>query len=111
MRCQACWISLVATVSNAKRLVRLGDSTVGPVRHRAGLGRHHAGLPAQARLTADMPGASVQLVKIVEDFGFSEVEATRCSGASYEFAALRDGQPYRITLRSADGELTDVSRQ
>lgn len=52
-----------------------------------------------------------QAIGIVREFGFSEVEARRCAGETYQFAATRDGQAYAIELRAADGELTEVSRQ
>lgn len=52
-----------------------------------------------------------EAIAIVQDFGFSGVESRRCSGAIYEFSAVRDGQEYAISLRAEDGELTRVERQ
>lgn len=66
------------------------------------------GVPSSAalgRITCDQ-GAG-----IVTDFGFSDVQTSSCSGEDYEFAAMRDGQPYRIRMRSDNGELTEVRRQ
>lgn len=48
---------------------------------------------------------------IVSEFGFSDVQAQGCSGVTYDFAATRDGQSYRIKMQSSDGELTEVRRQ
>lgn len=60
---------------------------------------------ALSRITCDQAAA------IVRDFGFSEVQAQGCSGVTYDFAATRDGQSYRIRMQSSDGELTEVRRQ
>lgn len=48
---------------------------------------------------------------IVENFGFSDVQSTSCSGDMYGFDASRDGDSYSITVSAADGELTEVRRR
>ncbi len=48
---------------------------------------------------------------IVAGFGFSDIQPTSCQGATYSFAAKRDGHPFAISLSSSSGELTQVKRQ
>ena len=48
---------------------------------------------------------------IVENFGFSDVQSTSCSGDVYGFDASRDGSSYAIRVSAADGELTEVRRR
>lgn len=48
--------------------------------------------------------------EIVEGFGFTDIEARKCTGSSYDFAAKRDGKPFTIRLSAANGELTEVTR-
>ena len=49
--------------------------------------------------------------EIVAGFGFSDIRATSCNGATYSFAAKRDGKPFTVKLSSLNGELTGVERQ
>lgn len=57
------------------------------------------------------PVSCEQGQKIVADFGFSDVKPQSCSGKTYDFEAIRDGQPYAVKLSAADGELTEVKKR
>ena len=48
---------------------------------------------------------------VVEDYGFSEVQATDCSGELYTFSATRDGTAYSLAISAAEGEIAEVCRQ
>jgi len=77
--------------------------------------------PAEEQTAARTPdetdeGSSAGLsceaaAEIVEDFGFSDVQSTSCSGETYGFDASRDGNSYAIRVSAADGELTEVRRR
>jgi hypothetical protein len=58
-------------------------------------------------------GAAVSCEKatsIVSGYGFSTVEATKCTAPTYEFKAQRQGKSFVVKVSSASGELTEVKK-
>ena len=47
---------------------------------------------------------------IVSEFGFKEIKAEVCEGATLHFSATRDGKPFSIQIVAANGELAKVQR-
>ena len=47
---------------------------------------------------------------IVSEFGFKEIKADLCVGATFHFSATRDGKPFSIQIEAANGELAKVQR-
>ena len=66
------------------------------------------GAPSSAALS---PVTCDEGAGIVSSFGFSDVEPRSCAGATYDFAASRDGRSYRIRMNASDGELVEVRRR
>ena len=68
----------------------------------------------KAQLIANVvPVASVNCEKaqaIVADYGFKDIKAEICSGATLSFTASRDGKPFSIRIFAVDGEFAEVKR-
>ncbi len=64
----------------------------------------------QQAAQADAPVSCEAAGEIVENYGFSLVRPTDCSGQLYTFSAVRDGTAYSITITAAGGEIAEVSR-
>ena len=47
---------------------------------------------------------------IVSEFGFEEIKAEMCEGATLHFSATRDGKPFSIQIVAANGEFAKVQR-
>jgi hypothetical protein len=47
---------------------------------------------------------------IVAEYGFKDIKAEACDGATHDFRASRDGKPFSIQILAADGELAKVRR-
>jgi hypothetical protein len=47
----------------------------------------------------------------VSEFGFKEIKAEVCGGATLHFSATRDGKPFSIQIVAANGEFAKVQRQ
>jgi hypothetical protein len=47
---------------------------------------------------------------IVSEFGFKEIKAEVCEGATLHFSATRDGKPFSIQIVAANGEFAKVQR-
>lgn len=47
---------------------------------------------------------------IVSEFGFKEIKAEVCGGATLHFSATRDGKPFSIQIVAANGEFAKVQR-
>ena len=47
---------------------------------------------------------------IVGEYGFREIKAQMCEGATFHFSATRDGKPFSIQIEAANGELAKVQR-
>jgi hypothetical protein len=48
---------------------------------------------------------------VVTGYGFANVTPKTCTGNVYAYSAVRDGKPYIIKLTSAQGEITEVTKQ
>jgi hypothetical protein len=46
---------------------------------------------------------------IVAEFGFKQIKAELCIGENFEFHATRDGKPFLIEIKAANGELAKSS--
>jgi hypothetical protein len=68
----------------------------------------------KAQLIANVvPADSVNCEKaqaIVADYGFKDIKAEICSGATLNFTATRDGKPFSIRIFAVDGEFAEVKR-
>jgi hypothetical protein len=47
---------------------------------------------------------------IVGEYGFKEIKADVCLGATFYFSATRDGKPFSVQIEAANGELARVQR-
>jgi hypothetical protein len=71
---------------------------------------------ATASITPVKPSASKTIgcsagAAIVTGYGFANVTPKTCTGNIYAYSAVRDGKSYVIKVTSAQGEITEVTKQ
>jgi hypothetical protein len=57
-----------------------------------------------------MARGSEKAQAIVGEYGFKEIKADVCLGATFYFSATRDGKPFSVQIEAANGELARVQR-
>ena len=104
--------------------LKSGGRKASPAQIESFTRRKTGGVEQASRSTGDTPTGSIGKPKpaavktitcdkassIVQGYGFSAVKSTSCSGATYAFAATRDGKNYAIKLNAGSGELTEVRK-
>jgi hypothetical protein len=80
-------------------------------RQRAALAVPRRSMRAEPRMKALQQVVNCEEAQaIVGEYGFKEIKADLCEGATFHFSATRDGKPFTIHIEAANGELAKVQR-
>jgi hypothetical protein len=86
-------------------------ATYSRKRQRAALAVPRRPMRAEPRMKAFQQTVSCEKAQaIVGEYGFKEIKADLCVGATFHFSATRDGKPFSIQIEAANGELAKVQR-
>ena len=80
-------------------------------RQRAALAVPRKPMRTELRMkTVQQPVSCEKAQAIVSEYGFREIKAEICEGATFHFSATRDGKPFSIQIEAASGEFAKVWR-